>query len=79
MKIYVKRTIYQKVNGKWKIFEKTDEKRISEKRYNEFKNGKLRGDRRTFEYYYEFDERMLVRLSNTENEIKVVWKFSFKK
>ena len=66
MKIYMKKTNYEKVNGKWIVT----------------KNEKLRGDRRTFEYYYEFGGKMMVRLSSTEptyREYKSVREFSFKK
>lgn len=81
MKIYMKKTNYEKVNGKWFITKKYDEVEISEERYNHLKDEKLRGDRRTFEYYGEFDERMMVRLSSTEpiyREIKSVREFRFK-
>lgn len=82
MKIYMKKTNYEKVNGKWIVTKRYDEIEISEERYYHLKNEKLRGDRRTFEYYYEFDERMMVTLSSTEpvyREIKSVRKFRFEK
>ena len=82
MKIYMKKTNYEKVNGKWKVTKKCDETKISEERYYHLRNEKLRGDRRKFEYYYEFDERMMVRLSYTEptyREIKSVREFRFEK
>ena len=82
MKIYMKKTNYEKVNGKWIVTKKYDEIEISEERYYHLRNEKLKGDRRTFEYYYEFDERMMITLSFTEpiyREIKSVRKFRFKK
>lgn len=82
MKIYMKKTNYEKVNGKWIATKKYDEIEISEERYNHLKNEKLRGDRRTFEYYYEFGGKMMVKLSSTEptyREYKSVREFRFKK
>lgn len=82
MKIYMKKTNYEKVNGKWVVTKKYDEVKISEERYYHLKNEKLRGDRRTFQYDYEFGERMMVRLSSTEliyREIKSVREFRFEK
>ena len=82
MKIYMIKTNYEKVNGKWIATKKYDEIEISEERYNHLKNEKLRGDRRTFEYYYEFGGKMMVKLSYTEptyREYKSVREFSFKK
>lgn len=82
MKIYMKKTNYEKVNGKWIVTKRYDEVEISEERYCHLRDEKLRGDRRTFEYYYEFGERMMVKLSSTEpiyREIKSVREFRFKK
>lgn len=82
MKIYMKKTNYEKVNGKWIVTKKYDEKRISEERYYHLKNEKLRGDRRTFQYDYEIGEKVMVKLSYTEptyREIKSVREFTFKK
>lgn len=82
MKIYMKKTNYEKVNGKWVVTKKYDEVEISEKRYNHLKDEKLRGDRRTFQYNYEIGGKMMVRLSSTEpiyREIKSVREFRFKK
>ena len=82
MKIYMKKTNYEKVNGKWKVTKKYDEVEISEERYNHLRDEKLRGDRRTFEYYYEFGGKMMVRLTYTEptyREYKSVREFRFKK
>lgn len=82
MKIYMKKTNYEKVNGKWVVTKKYDEVEISEKRYNHLKDEKLRGDRRTIQYNYEIGGKMMVRLSSTEpiyREIKSVREFRFKK
>ncbi len=82
MKIYMKKTNYEKVNGKWIVTKKYDEVEITEERYNHLRNEKLRGDRRTFEYYYEFGGKMMVSLSSTEpiyKEIKSVREFRFEK
>ena len=82
MKIYMKKTNYEKVNGKWIVTERYDEKRISQERYYHLKNEKLRGDRRTFQYDYEIGEKVMVKLSYTEptyGEIKSVREFRFKK
>lgn len=82
MKIYMKKTNYENVNGKWIVTKKYDEIKISEERYYHLRNEKLKGDRRTFEYYYEFGEKMMVRLSSTEpiyREIKSVREFRFEK
>ena len=82
MKIYIKKTNYEKVNGKWIVTKKYDKKRISEERYYHLKNEKLRGDRRTFQYDYEIGEKVMVKLSYTEptyREIKSVREFRFKK
>lgn len=78
----MKKTNYEKVNGKWIVTKKYDEKRISEERYYHLKNEKLRGDRRTFQYDYEIGEKVMVKLSYTEptyREIKSVREFTFKK
>lgn len=82
MKIYMKKTNYEKVNGKWVVTKKYDEVKISEERYNHLKNEKLRGDRRTFQYDYEVGEKVMVKLSYTEptyREFKSVREFRFKK
>ena len=82
MKIYMKKTNYEKVNGKWIVAKTYDEVKISEERYYHLRDEKLRGDRRTFEYYYEFGGKMMVKLSSTEptyREYKSVREFSFKK
>lgn len=82
MKIYMKKTNYEKVNGKWIVTKKYDEKRISEERYYHLKNEKLKGDRRTFQYDYEIGEKVMVKLSYTEptyREIKSVREFTFEK
>ena len=82
MKIYMKKTNYEKVNGKWIVTKRYDEKRISEERYYHLKNEKLRGDRRTFQYDYEIGEKVMIKLSYTEptyREIKSVREFTFKK
>lgn len=82
MKIYMKKTNYEKVDGKWKVTKKYDETRISEERYYHLRNEKLRGDRRTFEYDYEIGEKVMIKLSYTEptyREIKSVREFRFEK
>lgn len=82
MKIYMKKTNYEKVNGKWIVTKKYDEIEISKERYYHLKNEKLRGDRRTFQYDYELGEKVMVRLSSTEptyREFKSVREFRFNK
>ena len=82
MKIYMKKTNYEKVDGKWKVTKKYDEVEISEERYYHLKNEKLRGDRRTFQYDYEIGEKVMIKLSYTEptyREFKSVREFKFKK
>ena len=82
MKIYMKKTNYEKVNGKWIVTKRYDEKRISQERYYHLKNEKLRGDRRTFQYDYELGEKVMIKLSFTEpiyREIKSVREFKFEK
>lgn len=82
MKIYMKKTNYEKVNGKWIVTKRYDEKRISQERYYHLKNEKLRGDRRTFQYDYELGEKVMIKLSSTEpiyREIKSVREFKFEK
>lgn len=82
MKIYMKKTNYEKVNGKWIVTKRYDVVEISEERYYHLRDEKLKGDRRTFEYYYEFGGKMMVKLSSTEpiyREYKSVREFSFKK
>ena len=82
MKIYIKKTNYEKVNGKWIVTKRFEEKRISQERYYHLKNEKLRGDRRTFQYDYEIGEKVMVRLTNTEptyRELKSVREFRFEK
>lgn len=82
MKIYMKKTNYEKVNGKWIVAKKYDEVKISEERYYHLKNEKLRGDRRTFQYDYEIGEKVMIKLSYTEpiyREFKSVREFRFKK
>ena len=44
----------KKLTGNGLLLKKYDEVEITEERYNHLKDEKLRGDRRTFEYYYEF-------------------------
>ncbi|MDU6767526.1 MAG: hypothetical protein E6446_09030 [Gemella haemolysans] len=78
----MKKTNYEKVNGKWIVTKRYDEKRISQERYYHLKNEKLRGDRRTFQYDYELGEKVMIKLSFTEpiyREIKSVREFKFEK
>lgn len=82
MKIYVEHKTYRKVNGRWELTKDYGTKEIKFEQYELLKNEKWKGDRRTFEYYYEFGGRMMVRLSNTEptyRELKSVRVFTFKK
>lgn len=82
MKIYMKKTNYEKVDGKWVVTKKYDKVEISEERYYHLRNEKLRGDRRTFQYDYEIGEKVMIKLSYTEptyREYKSVREFSFKK
>lgn len=81
MKIYMKKTNYQKVNGKW-IVTKVEDKEITEEQYYHLKDEKWRGDRRTFQYDYEIGARLMVKLTSIEpifKEIKSVREFTFKK
>ena len=82
MKIYMKKTNYENVNGKWIVTKKYDEIKISEERYYHLRNEKLRGDRRTFQYDYEIGEKVMIKLSYTEptyREYKSVREFRFEK
>lgn len=81
MKIYVTHSQYKKVNNKW-ILEKTKPKtEISEQRYFNLLHDRLKGDRRKYEYFYEFGQRLMTRLTYTDNEIsfKSVREFEFKR
>lgn len=81
MKIYMKKTNYEKVNGKW-IVTKVEDKEITEEQYYHLKGEKWQGDRRTFQYDYEIGARLMVKLTSIEpifKEIKIVREFTFKK
>ena len=81
MKIYMKKTNYEKVNGKW-IVTKVEDKEITEEQYYHLKDEKWQGDRRTFQYDYEIGARLMVKLTSIEpifKEIKIVREFTFKK
>ena len=81
MKIYMKKTNYEKVNGKW-IVTKVEDKEITEEQYYHLKGEKWQGDRRTFQYDYEIGARLMVKLTSIEpifKEIKSVREFTFKK
>lgn len=81
MKIHMKKTSYEKVNGKW-IVENVEDKEITEEQYRLLKDEKWQGDRRTFQYDYEIGARLMVKLTSIEpifKEIKSVREFTFKK
>lgn len=81
MKIYMKKTNYEKVNGKW-IVTKVEDKEITEEQYYHLKDEKWRGDRRTFQYDYEIGARLMVKLTSIEpiyKEYKSVRIFTFEK
>lgn len=81
MKIYMKKTSYEKVNGKW-IVTKVEDKEITEEQYYHLKDEKWQGDRRTFQYDYEIGARLMVKLTSIEpiyKEYKSVRIFTFKK
>lgn len=82
MKIYVNHKTYKKSNGRWELTKDYGTKQIKPEQYELLKKEKWKGDRRTFEYYYEFGGKMMVRLSNTEptyRELKSVREFRFEK
>lgn len=81
MKIYMKKTNYEKVNGKW-IVEDVEDKEITEEQYKLLKEEKWQGDRRTFQYDYEIGARLMVKLTSIEpiyKEYKSVRIFTFEK
>ena len=81
MKIYMKKTSYEKINGKW-IVENVEEKEITEEQYRLLKDEKWQGDRRTFQYDYEIGARLMVQLTSIEpifKEYKSVRIFTFEK
>lgn len=81
MKIYMKKTSYEKVNGKW-IVENVEDKEITEEQYRLLKDEKWQGDRRTFQYDYEIGARLMVKLTSIEpiyKEHKSVRIFTFEK
>ena len=81
MKIYMKKTSYEKVNGKW-IVENVEEKEITEEQYRLLKDEKWQGDRRTFQYDYAIGARLMVKLTSIEpiyKEYKSVRIFTFEK
>ena len=81
MKIYMKKTNYEKVNGKW-IVEDVEDKEITEEQYKLLKEEIWQGDRRTFQYDYEIGARLMVKLTSIEpiyKEYKSVRIFTFEK
>lgn len=81
MKIYMKKTSYEKINGKWNVV-KVEEKEITEEQYHHLKYEKWKGDRRTFQYDYEIGARLMVKLTSIEpiyKEYKTVRIFTFEK
>ena len=81
MKIYMKKTSYEKINGKWNVV-KVEEKEITEEQYHHLKYEKWKGDRRTFQYDYEIGARLMVKLTSIETiykEYKTVRVFTFEK
>ena len=79
MKIYVTHSTYKKVNNKWFLDEEYPREEISELIYTRLMYEKWKGDRRQFTYSYEFGQRLMTRLTNTDNEIgcKSVRTFEF--
>ena len=81
MKIYMKKTSYEKINGKWNVV-KVEEKEITEEQYHHLKYEKWKGDRRTFQYDYEIGARLMVKLTSIEpiyKEYKTVRIFTLEK
>ena len=72
---------YIKDGNKWILEKERPTTEISEQRYLNLKNEKLKGDRRQFYYSYEFGEKLMTRLTNTRNDLnfKSVRTFEFKK
>ena len=79
MKIYVTHSTYKKVNNKWILKTQDSKKEISQQIYTRLMYEKWKGDRRQFKYSYEFGQRLMTRLTNTDNEIgwKSVRTFQF--
>lgn len=65
MKIYVTHSTYEKENDKWILVKENPKTEISEQRYLTLRDEKLKGDRRQFYYSYEFGQRLMTRLTNT--------------
>lgn len=81
MKIYMTHSIYSKVNNKWILNEEYPREEIPEAMYLKLMYEKWKGDRRQFKYSYEFGQRLMTRLTNTDNEIgwKAVRTFEFER
>lgn len=79
MKIYMTHSTYKKENNKWILRTEYPAKEISELIYTKLMYEKWKGDRRQFKYSYEFGQRLMTRLTNTDNELglKSVRTFAF--
>lgn len=69
MRIYVTHSQYKKVNNKWIVEKEKPKTKISEQRYFNLMHDKLKGDRRQYKYSYEFGQRLMTRLTHTDNSI----------
>lgn len=81
MKIYMEHKTYTKDGNKW-ILEKAKPKtEISEQRYFNLMNDKLKGDRRQYKYSYELGRKLMTKLTHTRNDLdfKSVRTFEFEK
>ena len=81
MKIYMEHKTYIKDGNKWILEKPKPKTEISEQRYLNLRNDKLKGDRRKFCYSYEFGQRLMTRLTSTRNDLdfKSVRTFEFEK
>lgn len=79
MKIYVNHSTYYKANNQWILDEEYPREEISELIYTKLMYEKWKGDRRQYKYFYEFGQRLMTRLTNTDNEMgwKSVRTFEF--
>lgn len=65
MKIYETIKQYEKQGNKWILIKEYPTKDISPLVYSRLTHEKQTGDRRTFQYSYEFGQRLMTRLTNT--------------
>ena len=62
--------MYKKVNNKWVLEKDLGVTEISYKRYYLLLSEKLKGDRRYFNYYYEFGLNLMDKLVSVEPTYK---------